>query len=149
MPTTFITERENHGFDAFVPLLVQVNRASDIQATLRLSEDFDIDVVILGGAEAWMVADTLAAHAAFEVAFVGAIVNGFFERVLELQESGRATATREITAAFAKCYNNARARFDEPVVIAEADNGGLSCKHVAGTVRSIAVSRRWHRNGRR
>lgn len=44
-----------------MPLVVSVNRASDIEATLRLAEEYGLDLVIRGGAEAWMVADELAA----------------------------------------------------------------------------------------
>jgi imidazolonepropionase-like amidohydrolase len=43
------------------PLLVQANRASDLLAALRLAREFNIRLVIMGGAEAWMVADQLAA----------------------------------------------------------------------------------------
>lgn len=42
-------------------LLVDVQRASDIEAALRLAAEFELDLVIVGGAEAWMVADALAA----------------------------------------------------------------------------------------
>ena len=44
-----------------VPLLAAVDKASDIQAVLRIARDFGIRVIIGGGAEAWMVADELAA----------------------------------------------------------------------------------------
>ncbi|HET7267827.1 MAG TPA: amidohydrolase family protein [Oleiagrimonas sp.] len=44
-----------------VPLVVHVNRASDIEAALRLARDFKLQLIISGGAEAWMVADQLAA----------------------------------------------------------------------------------------
>ncbi|HEU4632124.1 MAG TPA: amidohydrolase family protein [Gemmatimonadaceae bacterium] len=44
-----------------VPLLVQADRASDIDAALRLADDFDLELMVMGGAEAWMVADRLAA----------------------------------------------------------------------------------------
>jgi len=43
------------------PLLVQVERASDISQALRLKKDFGLKMAILGGAEAWIVADELAA----------------------------------------------------------------------------------------
>lgn len=43
------------------PLVVKVNRASDIEAALRLAKDFDLKLIVSGGAEAWMVADELAA----------------------------------------------------------------------------------------
>ena len=44
-----------------LPLLVTVEKASDIQAALRLAKEFGIRIIIGGGAEAWMVADELAA----------------------------------------------------------------------------------------
>lgn len=43
-----------------MPLLAYVHRASDIEALLRLKRDFNLSVVIVGGAEAWMVADKIA-----------------------------------------------------------------------------------------
>jgi imidazolonepropionase-like amidohydrolase len=43
-----------------LPLLVEVDKASDIQAVLKLARDFGIRVVIGGAAEAWMVASDLA-----------------------------------------------------------------------------------------
>ena len=44
-----------------LPLLVAVNRASDIEAVLKLARDYGIKVIIGGGAEAWQVADKLKA----------------------------------------------------------------------------------------
>jgi imidazolonepropionase-like amidohydrolase len=42
-------------------LLVDVHRASDISAALKLAADFGLELVVVGGAEAWMVAEALAA----------------------------------------------------------------------------------------
>lgn len=44
-----------------MPFVVTVDRASDIEAVLRIAADYDLDLVIRSGAEAWMVADELAA----------------------------------------------------------------------------------------
>ena len=44
-----------------LPLLVAVDKASDIEAALRITKEFGIKLIIAGGAEAWMVADKLAA----------------------------------------------------------------------------------------
>lgn len=44
-----------------IPLLALVDRASDIEALLRLAREFELRLVISGGAEAWMVADQLVA----------------------------------------------------------------------------------------
>jgi imidazolonepropionase-like amidohydrolase len=44
-----------------LPLLVTVDREADIDAALRLASEFNVKLVIGGGAEAWMMADRLAA----------------------------------------------------------------------------------------
>jgi imidazolonepropionase-like amidohydrolase len=44
-----------------LPLLVQADLAADIQAAIRLAGDFRIRLMIAGGADAWRVADELAA----------------------------------------------------------------------------------------
>ncbi|MGZ8377557.1 MAG: amidohydrolase family protein [Gemmatirosa sp.] len=43
------------------PMLLQADRASDIDAALRLSREFGFRLIIAGGAEAWQVADRLKA----------------------------------------------------------------------------------------
>src|SRR5438874_7607086 len=42
------------------PLLITVDRASDIDAAMRLAHDYNVKLMIGGGAEAWMMADKLA-----------------------------------------------------------------------------------------
>ena len=44
-----------------LPLLVAVDRASDIQALLDLAREYRLRVIVQGGAEAWRVAPALAA----------------------------------------------------------------------------------------
>jgi len=44
-----------------LPMLLEADRASDIEAALLLARDYGIRLMIGGGAEAWMVADKLAA----------------------------------------------------------------------------------------
>jgi imidazolonepropionase-like amidohydrolase len=46
---------------ARMPLVVSVERASDIAAILDLGQRFDLSLVISGGTEAWMLAERLAA----------------------------------------------------------------------------------------
>lgn len=43
-----------------VPLIVFVHRAIDIEQMLKLANEYALDLIIYGGAEAWMVADQLA-----------------------------------------------------------------------------------------
>lgn len=47
--------------DGDIPLVAEVHRVSDIEAVLRLARRFGLRLVILGGEEAWLVADKLAA----------------------------------------------------------------------------------------
>jgi imidazolonepropionase-like amidohydrolase len=44
-----------------LPLLITVDRASDIDAAMRLARDYNVKLMIGGGAEAWMMSDKLAA----------------------------------------------------------------------------------------
>ena len=44
-----------------LPMLVQADRAADIDAALRLAREFGFKLIIGGGAEAWQVADRLRA----------------------------------------------------------------------------------------
>lgn len=43
-----------------LPLVVEAHRASDIQAIIRLANEYNIRLIITGGTEAWMVAGDLA-----------------------------------------------------------------------------------------
>lgn len=43
-----------------LPLAVQVDRAADIEALMRLSDDFSVRLILVGGAEAWIHAAELA-----------------------------------------------------------------------------------------
>jgi imidazolonepropionase-like amidohydrolase len=44
-----------------IPLAISTNRESDVRQAARLARDYDIRVVIIGGADAWRAADELAA----------------------------------------------------------------------------------------
>jgi imidazolonepropionase-like amidohydrolase len=44
-----------------LPLIIVVDRESDIDAALRLAREYNLKIMIGGGAEAWMMADKLAA----------------------------------------------------------------------------------------
>lgn len=47
--------------DGRIPMLVEADKASDIEAAMKLSRDYAFKLIILGGAEAWQIADKLAA----------------------------------------------------------------------------------------
>ena len=44
-----------------LPLVITVDRTSDIDAAMRLTREFNVRLIVGGGAEAWMMADRLAA----------------------------------------------------------------------------------------
>jgi imidazolonepropionase-like amidohydrolase len=44
-----------------VPLAIEASRASDIEAALKVARDYSLKLVLVGAAEAWMVADKIAA----------------------------------------------------------------------------------------
>jgi imidazolonepropionase-like amidohydrolase len=70
-----------------VPLLIVADKSSDIEAALRLARDYGVRLIIGSGAEAWMVADKLAA--AKVPVMVGSMVNipGSFATLGARQES--------------------------------------------------------------
>lgn len=47
--------------DGKEPMLINADKASDIEAGMRLAKEFNFRLIISGGAEAWQVADKLAA----------------------------------------------------------------------------------------
>ena len=48
--------------DGRMPLVIQATRESDIRQAVRLADDYSLEVIILGGQEAWRAADLLAAR---------------------------------------------------------------------------------------
>jgi len=47
--------------DGRIPMIVEADKASDIEAAMKLSRDYGFKLIIAGGAEAWEIADKLAA----------------------------------------------------------------------------------------
>ena len=78
-----------------LPLLVTVNRATDIDAALRIAAEFDIRVVIDSGAEAYLCIDRLKAagvpvilHPTMRRAGMGETENISFETAAKLRAAG-------------------------------------------------------------
>ncbi|MEX2123646.1 MAG: amidohydrolase family protein [Woeseia sp.] len=67
--------------DGSKPLLVNVHRANDISTALRLADEYDLDLIVMGGIEAWMVADELAAADASVILDSLANLPGNFDRL--------------------------------------------------------------------
>jgi imidazolonepropionase-like amidohydrolase len=47
--------------DGRIPMLVEADKASDIEAAMKVAREYNFKLIIVGGAEAWQVADKLAA----------------------------------------------------------------------------------------
>lgn len=92
-----------------VPLLIYADRVSDIEAAIQLAAEFDLKVVINGGAEAWVIAKELAA------AGIGVILNPIqnlpdqFESLNASLQNARKLNNAGVTIAFS-FYNSHNAR---------------------------------------
>jgi len=84
-----------------VPLFVSVNRASDISVLIDLVADYGIRAIIVGGSEAWMVADELATAGIPVVLAPQDILPGNFDRINARRESAVMLADAGVTIAFA------------------------------------------------
>ncbi|HEY2067057.1 MAG TPA: amidohydrolase family protein [Gemmatimonadaceae bacterium] len=47
--------------DGRLPLMIEADKASDIEAAMKLAKDYNFKLIVANGAEAWQVADKLAA----------------------------------------------------------------------------------------
>ena len=47
--------------DGRIPMLVEADKASDIEAAMKLAKDYGFRLILVSGAEAWQIADKLAA----------------------------------------------------------------------------------------
>lgn len=96
--------------DGNAALLFNVNRASDISRVIELAAGYDISAIVAGGAEAWMVADELAA------AGVPVILDGInnlpadFDRINARLDSARILLDAGVAVAFGASAQTHNAR---------------------------------------
>jgi imidazolonepropionase-like amidohydrolase len=104
-----------------LPLVIDANRASEIESALNLAREFSLRIVISGGAEAWMVASKLAA--ARVPVIVGALNNiplsfamlgARQENAALLQQAG----ARVLINGGADGFNARNVRFEAGVAVA-------------------------------
>ncbi|MEX0899399.1 MAG: amidohydrolase family protein [Gammaproteobacteria bacterium] len=83
-----------------VPIVALVHRAADIEALLRLKREFKVRVIVSGGAEAWLVADQLAAESVPVI--MDPLVNlpGSFELLRATGENAARLHAAGVTVAF-------------------------------------------------
>lgn len=87
--------------DGEVPLYVDVNRASDIAVLIRLVDEYDLRAIIIGGSEAWMLADELAAADIPVVLAPQEILPVSFDNLNASRDSAAILAEAGVTIAFA------------------------------------------------
>ena len=122
-----------------LPLVVDVERAADIEAVLRLAEDFDLDVIIQGGAEAWLVADELAA------ADVPVILNPLqnlpfsFEQIASTLENAAKLHAAGVTIAFSQGESHNARNVKQAAGIAVANGLPWTAALEALTVNAASI----------
>jgi imidazolonepropionase-like amidohydrolase len=94
------------------PLAISVNRESDIRQAIKLASDYALKVVIIGGVEAWMAADALAAAKIPVILDPEANLPGNFDELgarldnaALLHEAGVTIATIVIAGGIHQSYN--------------------------------------------
>ena len=83
------------------PLYVDVHRASDIEVLMQLVDEYGIRAIISGGAEAWMLAEQLAAADIAVVLAPMDVLPGDFDRINARRESAAILAAAGVTISFA------------------------------------------------
>ena len=83
-----------------IPMLAHVHRASDIVAALQLAADYDLRIIVYGGAEAWMVADLLAEHDVAVILGAAANLPADFDQLNARLESAAILNAAGVTISF-------------------------------------------------
>jgi len=81
-------------------IVFNANRASDIEVIINLASEFSVNTIIVGGAEAWMLADELAAANVSVIIDGTANLPGDFDRMNARLESGGILAAAGVRVAF-------------------------------------------------
>ncbi len=84
-----------------MPLIAYASRVSDIEALLSLADDAGIRLVIVGGAEAWMIADKIAAAEVPVIINPLANLPGSFESINARLENAASLHRAGVQIAFA------------------------------------------------
>lgn len=83
------------------PLLVNVNRASDIEALLRIRDEYQLRLIVYGGSEAWMLAEQLAAANVAVILDSKGNLPSSFDRINARLESPAILAAAGVEISFA------------------------------------------------
>ena len=81
-------------------IVFNANRASDIEVIVRLATEYSLRAIVIGGAEAWMLANELAAANVSVIIDGTANLPGDFDRINARLESGGILAAAGVRVAF-------------------------------------------------
>ena len=81
-------------------MIFNANRASDIEVVIKLASEFSLSAIIIGGAEAWMLANELAAAKVSVIIDGTANLPGNFDRINARLETGGILAAAGVRVAF-------------------------------------------------
>jgi imidazolonepropionase-like amidohydrolase len=95
--------------DGDIPLMVNVNRASDISVAVQLANEYRIQLIVAGGTEAWMVAAELASAGVAVILDAPGNLPGNFDRLNARLESAAILQAAGVSvtfgAGFAQTHN--------------------------------------------
>lgn len=91
-------------------MVFDANRASDIEVVIALAAEFSIGAIIIGGAEAWMLADELAAADVSVIIDGTGNLPGNFDHINARLESGGILAAAGVRVSFGAGLRNHQVR---------------------------------------
>ncbi|MEM6638554.1 MAG: amidohydrolase family protein [Pseudomonadota bacterium] len=84
------------------PMVIFADRASDLHEVIRLKQDYDLRVIVAGGAEAWLVAEALAKHKIGVVLDPFENLPGSFDSLNATMKNAARLTEAGVTIAFAQ-----------------------------------------------
>jgi len=133
-----------------VPLAIQTNRESDIRQAIQIATDLDIRVVITGGAEAWRVADELAAANIAVVLDPSANLPTSFDELGARQDSAAILMRAGVSIAFGMVGGKIHMTYNAGIALRES--AGIAVANglpYADAMRAVTVNPRtiWGKGG--
>lgn len=124
-----------------LPMLVAADRASDIDAALRLKREFGLRMMILGGAEAWELADRLAAERVPVVTgAMNNIPNGFAALGQRQENAGLLARAGVLVAIIGNAGGGDEEMFNVRNVRFEAGNAVAYGMQFAAALRAVTLT---------
>lgn len=123
-----------------LPIMIDADRADEIDAALALARDYNLKLMISGGAEAWLVADRLAA--AHVPVLTGAMNNipDSFARLNQRQETAAMLRRAGVQVVLVGNNDDDESRFNARNIKYEAGNGVAYGMNYDDALRAITLT---------